>query len=179
MHPLLLCRECNADLSSQHLSKRYCNQRCKTAYLKKHGRKASDDGICRECGKSFPRGPGQSAKAVCSDECRRSRLAKSVRTFHERRPAMEVIYRRRTREKCGPDSNLKRFYRWYPDAPRACQSCGERRVLEVAHKPGHERCGARRSRQTNAWPEKVWVLCPTCHKLLDRMNYSPGELGLS
>jgi hypothetical protein len=29
------------------------------------------------------------------------------------------------------------------------------------------------------WPEKVWVLCPTCHRLLDRMNYSPSELGLS
>jgi len=24
----------------------------------------------------------------------------------------------------------------------------------------------------------VWVLCPTCHALLDRMHYPPEELGL-
>jgi hypothetical protein len=28
------------------------------------------------------------------------------------------------------------------------------------------------------WPEMVWVLCPTCHRLLDRMHYPPTDLGL-
>ena len=27
-------------------------------------------------------------------------------------------------------------------------------------------------------PNHVWVLCPTCHALLDRMHYLPSDLGL-
>ena len=62
-----------------------------------------------------------------------------------------------------------------PDAPKFCQSCAETRVLEIAHKPGHERFGERRNNGNQKWPEKVWVLCPTCHRLLDRMHYDPVE----
>lgn len=178
MDTLLLCRHCGADLNSVHLSKKYCDWRCKKKYLMAHGRKVSEGGLCRQCGKTFPKGPQQNAKTICSEECRKARQAESVRTFHVRRPAMTHIYRRRTREKCGPDSNLKRFFVWNPTAPRACEACGEHRVIEVAHKPDTPRLGERRCRDNYKWPELVWVLCPTCHKLLDRMNYTPEELGL-
>lgn len=91
---------------------------------------------------------------------------------------MEAIYRARTREKLGPDSQNKRFYALNPNAPRACEACGEDRVIEVAHRPGYERLGARRSSANMQWPKMVWVLCPTCHRLLDRMHYPPEDLGL-
>jgi len=84
----------------------------------------------------------------------------------------------RSKEKQLPDSNLIRFKRWNPNAPDACESCGEDRVIEVAHKPGFERNGAWRKAANSKWPEMVWVLCPTCHSLLDRMHYPPGDLGL-
>lgn len=179
METLLKCRQCGNDLNSQHLSKKYCSRTCKAKYLASHGRKASDAVPCRQCGTEFERGPGQHAKAICSPECRRARQAESVRTFHVRRPAMEKIYRQRTREKVAPDNTLRRFYIWNPNAPRACESCGENRVLEVAHRLECPRLGERRTRLNYKWPEMVWVLCPTCHRLIDRMNYDPAELGLS
>ncbi len=172
------CRQCGVAMSPGHLSRRYCSDACKKAYATANGIRAAAGGICRQCGKWFPKGPGQNARAICSPECRRARNAESVRTFHERRPAQEAIYRKRTRQKHGPDSNLKRFYRWNPSAPRACESCGEARVLEVAHKPSCPRLGERRAAKNYIWPALVWVLCPTCHRLLDRMNYSTSELGL-
>jgi hypothetical protein len=61
----------------------------------------------------------------------------------------------------------------------ACESCGEGRVLDVAHKPHARRYGAWRSAQNCKWPDMVWILCPTCHALLDRMNYPPEELRLT
>lgn len=179
MHELLKCRQCGQPMQSDHLSRKFCNASCKNAHNKLHGRKRDAGGVCRECGKSFPRGPGQNAKAVCSPECRRARLARAVREFHGRRPAAQEIYRRRTREKIGPDLTLRRFYGWNPAAPRACESCGESRVLEVAHKPNHARLGERRAAVNCRWPEMVWVLCPTCHRLIDRMNYPPTDLGLT
>ena len=59
-------------------------------------------------------------------------MAESVRTFASRLPAQQAIYRQRTIEKLGPDTVLKRFYSWNPNAPHACESCGEARVLCVA-----------------------------------------------
>jgi 5-methylcytosine-specific restriction endonuclease McrA len=64
------------------------------------------------------------------------------------------------------------------DAPKQCQSCGEDRVLDIAHKPDHKRNGSWRSKK-NTSMEKVWILCPTCHALIDRNNYDPFSLGLS
>jgi len=66
----------------------------------------------------------------------------------------------------GPDSQLRRFYQWNPEAPESCEACGEHRVLEVAHKPSHPRLGQRRSRANMQWPEAVWVLCPI-HQTID------------
>ena len=176
------CKGCGASIAKAHRSRRYCSDACKKQHYKRihagrEGRVRHHD--CRMCGKTFPIGKGQGNKWLCSDECRRASNAKSVREFHKRRPEAESIYRARTKAKVLPDGNMVRFRRWNPDAPTACESCGESRVLDAAHKPGRERLGAGRTRKNTRWPEDVWVLCPTCHALLDRMNYPPGDLGLS
>lgn len=174
------CVECGAELPGSHIHRKYCSTRCKARWRKKHPhppRKAGHH--CRECGVLFEIGPGQHNKWLCSDPCRKASNARSIRTFHQRRPQMEAIYRARTKQKLPPDSQNRRFYGLNPDAPKCCQSCGEGRVVEIAHRPGHERLGQRRSAANMKWPEMVWVLCPTCHRLLDRMNYPPEDLGLS
>ena len=175
------CLQCFVELpASSHSHRKYCSGKCKSRYRKAHPAGSLKDGHpCRSCGKHIDLKPGQGNKWICSDVCRRAQNAKSVREFHKRRPLMESIYRARSREKPHPDSSLIRFYRLNPAAPRACQSCGEARVLEIAHKPGYERIGQRRSLSIWKWPTMVWILCPTCHRLLDRMNYSPEEIGLT
>ena len=174
------CVECGIEMPGSHSHRKFCSVRCRGRWAKKNPYPPRDNGhVCRICGELFPITKGQHNKWLCSDKCRRASNAKSARTFHERRPKMQEIYRARTKAKLPPDSQNRRFYGLNPDAPRSCESCGESRVVEIAHKPGHERFGARRSSENLKWPEKVWVLCPTCHRLHDRMNYSPEELGLS
>lgn len=134
---------------------------------------------CRVCEKPFPvvKQRDDANRQHCSRECAVESARASRRRFYQNKPEKYVEYHRKSRERLGPDGNLKRFYARYPDAPRACQSCGEKRVLDVAHKPGHERNGAWRSAK-NTTLDKVWILCPTCHALIDRMGYVPSELGL-
>jgi len=173
------CVECGLEMAGSHSHRKYCSPKCKGRHRKKNAPSGPvTEHNCRMCGTAFAIGPGQYNKWLCSAECRRSSNALSARTFHLRKPRMEEIYRARTKEKQPPDSQNRRFYLLNPDAPRRCEGCGETRVLEVAHKPGHERFGERRSAKNMRWPEMVWVLCPTCHRLLDRMHYSPEDLGL-
>jgi hypothetical protein len=75
------------------------------------------------------------------------------------------------------DTVLNRIRRRYPDVPTQCESCGENRILEVAHKPEHKRNGMWRIAATMK-RHMFWVLCPTCHKLLDRGIRTQQELGL-
>ncbi len=174
-----LCVQCGNELpQSKNLVTKFCDWKCKNTWHKANYKGPVSEHQCRICGVMFPIGKGQNNKWTCSDACRRARVAKSVREFHLRRPQMEAIYRARTKEKQLPDSNMIRFYRNYPEAPRKCESCAEDRVLEIAHRPGHERFGQGRTIANQKWPDKVWVLCPTCHRLLDRMGYTPHELGL-
>lgn len=178
--PLLLsCVHCRTTLPPSHSHRKYCSGKCKAAYRRTNGGGTVADGHnCRHCDKWFAIGAGQHNKWLCSAECRRASNAKSVREFHLRRPLMEALYREKTKSKQPPDSQNRRFYLLNPNAPKACEACGEARVTEIAHKPGHERMGERRSSANMRWPEKVWVLCPTCHRLLDRMHYPPEDLGL-
>lgn len=134
---------------------------------------------CRVCGKTFSvvRQRADANRQHCSKDCAAESARSSRRKFHKLKPTKKHEYYRRSRERLGPDGNLKRFYARHPDASRSCQSCGEDRVLDVAHKPGHERKGQWRN-VGNTTLDKVWILCPTCHALLDRMGYSPSELGL-
>ena len=177
MHPH--CVECGIELPGSHIHRKYCSRRCKGRWRAKT---CSAEPVrfhkCRECGVQIELQAGQGNKWLCSAKCRKASTARSVRTFHERRPMQQAIYRARAREKKIPDKNLIRFYRTNPSAPRYCQSCGEDRVLDVAHKPEHPRLGEWRSSKNCKWPEMVWVLCPTCHALIDRMNYTPAEFGL-
>src|SRR3990167_5040842 len=137
---MMKCVECRIEMQSGHAHKKYCSGRCKARYRKKHGGgKMSDGHDCRICKKWFALKQGQANKWLCSDKCRRAANAKSVREFHNRRPLMEAIYRARTKDRFPPDSANRRFYQLNPKAPRACESCGESRVTEVAHRPGHER----------------------------------------
>jgi len=175
-----LCIECRGVFPPSHSHRKYCSSRCKRKWRLKNGPKEFvTHHACRICSTVFPLHKGQSNKWLCSPVCRRASVAKSVREFHKRRPYAEAVYRARTAEKRLPDSNLVRFYRNNPNAPKACESCNEHRVLDVAHKPKHRRLGAGRSQLNNKWPEMVWVLCPTCHALLDRMHYSPSDLRLN
>lgn len=176
VHP---CIQCGVEMIGSHSHRKFCSGRCKAAWWRAHphSEKVSEH-TCRQCGSSFSIGAGQNNKWLCSDECRRAAMAQSVREFHLRRPMAAKIHRAKSREKNAPDSMNVRFYRLNPAAPRCCESCGEARVTEIAHRPGHERLGQRRSSSNMKWPEMVWVLCPTCHRLLDRMNYTPAELGL-
>lgn len=175
-HP---CIECGTEMIGSHIHRKFCSVKCKARYRKKHPHgKLSDGHNCRVCGKLFQLEARQANKWLCSPECIRAANAKSVREFHKRRPTAEKIYRARTKAKVEPDSQNRRFYLLNPTAPRACQSCGENRVTEIAHKPDNPRLGERRSSANMKWPDMVWVLCPTCHRLLDRMRYPPEELGL-
>ena len=156
----------------------FCSQKCGAKWRWANRPNPVTEHICRTCGKTFPIRPDQNQKWTCSDECRRARVSKIVREWHIRNPDRQSIYRQRTKDKQLPESNLVRFRRSNPDAPMSCESCGEIRVLDVAHKPGYERNGQWRNSKNCKWPEMVWVLCPTCHALIDRMRYSPQELGL-
>lgn len=173
------CVNCDITYDAKRSTSVYCSQKCGASYRWKLTPKDTDKPrVCPECGNTFYATPIANHKKTCSPECRTKRNSRITREFHLRNPERESIYRQRTRDKQLPDSNNIRFYRAYPNAPRFCESCGESRVLDIAHKPGHERNGAYRNRDNCKWPEKVWVLCPTCHALHDRMNYSYQELGL-
>lgn len=173
------CLHCKTPYQYHRKTSMFCSQVCGAAYRWKTTPKVTDEPrACCVCGKEFRVLPIQNQKKTCSEECRRARAAKIVREWHTRNPERESVYRQRTKAKQLPDSNLTRFRRHNPSAPMKCESCGEHRVLDLAHKPGHERNGRWRSVQNSKWPESVWVLCPTCHALLDRMRYAPAELGL-
>lgn len=171
------CKSCGSALTGRPHAK-FCGKNCRNAYYRKHPPEKPGVHECRICKTEFPITKEQGNKWLCSDECRKKSVAASVGAFHRKNPHREAEYRTRTKARKGPDSNLIRFYKWNPGAPRKCESCGEHRVLEIAHKPHYARVGRHRAKDNSQWPEMVWVLCPTCHQLIDRMNYPPSELGL-
>src|SRR3990172_4317811 len=174
-----LCDYCGKEYQYQRIDSRFCSQKCGAAHRWKLTPKDTDHPRrCLVCRKEFFASRDANQKRICSDECRRARNDQKVREWHKRNPDREQIYRLRTKAKQYPDKNLIRFRRHNPDAPMSCEICGESRVLDLAHKPGFERNGQHRSVSNSKWPEMVWVLCPTCHALLDRMHYTPAELGL-
>ncbi len=181
------CLECGASFEASNAKHRYCSVYCSNLNGQKRSGQAplwERGRFCRICGKQFfpKRGAAANNRWHCSDDCSRKSARNSRSKFWKSRRdprKTRARYYRASRKKLGPDTSLKRFYRNNPRAPKKCEACGESRILDVAHRPEHARRGAWRSSANRVWPEKVWVLCPTCHGLLDRMHYSPKDLGLS
>lgn len=133
---------------------------------------------CRGCGTVFTRhGRGHAKKQHCSEACAAASARKSRAEFARKRPERLDAYRENHRKKGKRDTALTRMWRKYPEMPRACESCGEDRVLDIAHRPEHRRLGAWRT-MSNTTPEKVYILCPRCHALLDRLGYTAEQLGI-
>lgn len=184
METIKFCVFCGTQFQSTNAWHKYCSDKCRDTYNNNRKERTLLVGrFCRQCGvQFFPDLKDGKNKQHCSSDCSKKSARESRSKFWERlgdkKKEKMSEYHVKNRDKVGPDGNLKRFFARHPEAPKACQSCGETRVLDIAHKPGHKRNGEWRSVK-NTTLEKVWILCPTCHALLDRMNYDPAELGLS
>jgi len=131
---------------------------------------------CRQCGSHFSIRWPDSNRQHCSEECARKSAQQSRKRFHKRNPEAQNVYNRRRKN---PDNKLARLRRRWPELPNSCQSCGEARVLEVAHRPQFAMNGSWSSKMENRKPHMIWILCPTCHKLIDKKICTPEELHLS
>lgn len=174
------CVHCGSTFEAMRATAKYCSRPCGTAAFRDHhgGKLIDRPRYCRQCGTAYLAGTGN--QQHCSRECARKSARESRCRFYARNPEKDGEYREKTKARTRGISggNMARYRQRYPEAPMACQSCGEGRVLDIAHKPEHRREGAWRS-NANTTPEKIWILCPTCHALIDRVGYDPATLGLS
>lgn len=172
------CERCDAPFVGYRSMQKYCSAACRNeAHAERHCIGLPHHRLCRVCGKGFVAvGRGSNNRQHCGEMCAAvsARLARAA--FARRRPDREEAYREKQRAKGKRDTILGRLWRKYPWLPRACEACGETRVLDV-HRPGHERRGAWISMRVNT-PERIWILCPTCHALLDRLGYSVEQMGI-
>ncbi len=174
----LFCSLCGTSFNAVRPDKRYCSPKCqaRAGRLRRHEQtditKSGRD--CGTCGKHFEITPPSTNARYCSPKCATQASRIQRRAFHRRNPEAQTIYNARRPYK---DSRLTRLKRKYPDLPSACESCGEQRIVEIAHKPTHKRNGAGRL-MSNSARHMIWVLCPTCHKLLDCEICTAKELGL-
>lgn len=178
------CVMCGEPFQATRPGHKYCSRPCETKRYRESkglGRKLATEGrYCRQCGTHFWPDPDTGKnKQHCSPECSTKSARESRSKFYEKHPGIYQKYYAQSRLNTGPDGNLPRFYVRFPHAPKSCEACGENRVLDIAHKPEHRRAGAWRSKANTTWPDKVWILCPTCHALIDRKRYGPASLGLS
>lgn len=177
------CPHCSLTFVKKRLDQIFCSSACsKKGHWKTRpqSHQPSTDRTCRHCGNLFvAQGQSDSNRQYCSIECSREGARKSRREFRQRNPGYGPGPNGKpdTRKRPNPGM-LVRLRRKYPDLPSACESCGEARIVEIAHKPAF----ARRGR----WPSMdvmqrhmFWILCPTCHALIDRANYTPEALGLT
>src|ERR1035438_9566857 len=176
----LFCCSCGAQFSAKRPDKRYCSFKCQSRVgrLRRHEQtditRSGRD--CRICGKHFDIVLPASNRRYCSEECAREAAKEQRRAFHRKNPTAQNTYNEHRPFK---DSGVvARLRRKFPDLPTACQACGEDRIVELAHKPEHRRNGVWRKME-NTKPHMIWVLCPTCHKLLDRGILTAAQLGLA
>jgi len=180
----ITCRICGVKTKAKRKDKKFCYRCC---HLKNKSRKVIKR-KCKWCKKLFTISRGASKKETGKRYCspshsllgaRRSRLESALRRGRGEpkryggRPSFLTEEERTARKREGM---ADRFFRKFPDRPRSCQSCGENRIVELAHKTA--RNGAWRT-FGNTRSEDVWILCPTCHRLLDRKILTIQELGLS
>ncbi len=163
----LFCSDCGVRFSAKRPDKRYCSPACQARVGRRRRNEQTDitkaGRNCLLCGKHFDITPPNTNRRYCSENCARESARSQRRAFHRRRPGIQKIYN--SRRPFG-DSVIARLRRKYPDLPSACEACGEDRILEVAHKPEFKRNGAWRI-VANTQRHMFWLLCPTCHKLLD------------
>lgn len=172
-----LCLECGGGIDGARADALRCSGECGIA-SKQKALVPTTIRTCKQCPRVFIRlGRYEGNAWHCSEACSRVSAKASRRMFHELRPERTGAYRERQRSKRLRDTAIERLWRRFPLMPRACEACGEARVLDIAHRPEHARKGAW-SRLSNCTPEKIWVLCPLCHALLDRLGYTAKQLGI-
>jgi len=170
------CIFCGKEYEATRAWHKYCSHVCQERTRRKKKGLIKDIGrYCKQCGIHFF--PNTNQQLHCSEDCSKKSARQSRAKFLKKNPDIYKKYYDTSKLKNGKDGNLIRLYKRYPDLPKKCQSCGEDRILDIAHKPEHKRNGAWRT-LNNTTPEKIWILCPTCHMLIDRKNYDPKELGL-
>jgi hypothetical protein len=176
--PFGWCAICN--LSFERVSNRlYCGRSCSDAARLSRHPNQDPNRPCRQCGAIFVRvGRGHANKQHCSNDCARKSAQESASKFKVRRPERDAIYREAARRRqTQKDVALARIWKRYPWMPRWCEGCAESRVLEIAHRPEFRLWGTWPTLE-NTTPEKIWILCPTCHALLDRKGFTKEQLGI-
>lgn len=178
MHDLS-CGQCSASFRAIRPDKKWCSNRCagRAGRIRRQEHKGTTDGgrDCLRCKSHFDIVPPDCNRRYCSTDCataaaREHRKIWARREYPKRRAQYEA-------KRAFKDTALNRLGRRYPEIPKACESCGENRILEIAHRPQFKRNGAWRL-ASNTQGHMVWILCPTCHKLLDRGICSAEQLGL-
>ena len=184
-----VCEVCSHPFDAKFPHQKRCSSSCTAVANLRHahsrnqaltvGEWESRRRLCRWCGIEFQLSSrSTNNRQYCSPKCQAEGYSQRIKEFHSSNPEKQSEYNRERIRRHGRDTLLTRLYRRYPDLPRACESCGEARVLDLAHKPGYERHGAHRTlRQYQR--HVFWILCPTCHALVDRGICQSSEMGLS
>ena len=176
---ITFCKNCGTSFNQKRNWQLYCCDSCKIDFnnsLKIVSENSENrKRFCKRCGKEFYfLNKNKGNKQHCSNEC--SLLSAKISRSNYSKTEKGIVKKKEIQVK-NKLSHTERLRKRFPELPNKCQSCGEDRVLDVAHRPGFERNGAWRSLE-NCTPEKIWILCPTCHALLDRKKYEPKTLGL-
>ena len=182
------CLICGIDFAAKFPHQKRCSSAC-TAVSELRRTRARDQTLtveeweqrrrlCRWCGLEFRLASrSDNNRRYCSQNCQTAAYAEHVAAFHRRNPNKQAEYSAQAHARRGRDTLVIRLRRRYPDLPTACEACGEARVLDLAHKPAHARKGAHRTLR-HYQRHAFWILCPTCHALVDRGAVSPADLGL-
>jgi hypothetical protein len=178
--PIGQCEVCRWRMIMGRSWRKYCSKACYEKSRLERNRIIVKPRPCAQCRNIFT--PSALAKnrniiILCSDICRGEYRRAYAKRWNKNNPEARDSYYKKAAAKFGVDKPLKRLWRVFPDMPRYCEGCGDDRVLDIAHKPYAKRNGARRTRK-NTNPDTVWILCPTCHALLDRKGWSPTEVGI-
>lgn len=179
------CKFCNAEFVAENRSQRYCSHRCRnksqrSKVVNSPGHWTTTPIICGICGREFLRDPSSSpARKYCSRECIYAASIRTAKRFHALNPTAMKNYNTKRYQKYGRDNLITRLRKKYPYLPTVCEAvdCNEGRVTEIAHKPAFKRNGAHRVLK-HYQRHMFWVLCPTCHRLVDYGICTPAELGL-
>lgn len=172
---VICCSWCLRAVRTRSVRTKWCDWRCQNRACALRPRISRACAVCSTPFDVSLRGRGNAKH--CSESCSAISARASRAAFARRRPEQSEVYRQTHRAKGKKDTSLNRLLRKYPWLPRHCEACGESRVLDIAHRPGHERNGAWISMRVNT-PDRIWILCPTCHALLDRAGYTPEQLGI-